>query len=177
MVSLQEILRRYSNASLYDMYNNRKLWHILCLNHSIWIALTSDVPYLTSKLAIFYESEEFLTVCRFKLWFWVVIYIAIMIGLTFTRLENQKTFQVIFTAARIVVLLLIFGTSLYSVISGVPLNSNLIRQDSTDFSLTSLFLCITMIQFTIGFQNIFQSAFNIYTRKRQTLRDWSSQPQ
>jgi amino acid permease len=59
-----------------------------------------------------------------------------------------------------------FGTSIYSLASDVPLNSKLEHWDEVPFSLSILFLCIPMIKFTIGFQNIIPSALQYMRNKK-----------
>lgn len=129
-------------------------------------SFTSDIPIFNLETCDIYQDQEFFSPCRFKYWFWVCFYVALMVVLTVAGLENQQTFQMIFTVTRISILCLIFGTSLYSIISGVPLNSSLQHQDEIPFSWSTLFMCIPMIKFTIGFQNIIPSALQNLKNKK-----------
>ncbi len=129
-------------------------------------SFTADVPIFNLETCDIYQSQEFFSPCRFKYWFWVCVYLTLMVALTVVGLENQQTFQMIFTVTRISILSLIFGTSLYSIIFDVPLNSSLKHQDEVPFSWSTLFMCIPMIKFTIGFQNVIPSALQHLKNKK-----------
>lgn len=129
-------------------------------------SFTSNVPIFYLETCDIDSTVEFLSPCRFKYWFWVCFNIGVMIVLSIKGLENQQSFQMIFTVARILTLCLMFGTSIYSLISGVPISSSLKPQEEAPFSWSTLFQCIPMVTFATGFMNVIASSLQFMKKKK-----------
>lgn len=132
-------------------------------------SFVSNVPILNLETCDIYKSTVFFDDCRMKYWFWVTVYVLIMATLTYVGIENQQVIQMIFTVARITILGLMFATSIYALVSGNPLNSNLPKQSDPEITIAMICLCLPLLRFATGFQTAIPSTIQYLENKERNI--------
>jgi hypothetical protein len=132
-------------------------------------SFVSNVPILNLETCDIYKSTVFFDDCRMKYWFWVTAYVLTMATLTYIGIENQQTIQMIFTVARITILSLMFATSIYALVSGNPLNSNLPKKPDPEVTIAMFCFCLPLLRFATGFQNAIPSTIQFLENKERNI--------